>query len=83
MKHCAYSGEPLDENEGTLVGTVDRTSGPSAPVYACTTCVAVLDLLPLDDHPEGSTGRPRRRDGQPVLATGPAPVRIVYGERAS
>jgi hypothetical protein len=80
-RRCAYSGELVEG--ATLVGTVDRTSGPSKPIYACDTCMAILNLLPLADHPHGSNGLPQRADGQPVPTTGATPVLVHYGKRAS
>lgn len=84
MKWCEYSHEQVDDAMAILVGKVDRTTnGPPAEVYACCTCVAILKLMPLSKHPQGSDGAPRRFDGTPVLTTGPAPVRVTYGERTS
>lgn len=80
-RRCAYSGE-LTEG-ATLVGTVDRTSGPSKPIYACATCMAVLNLLPLAEHPADTNGLPQRADGTPVPASGASPVLVHYGQRAS
>lgn len=83
MKRCAYSREQVDDAMAILVGSIERGSGTPALVYACCTCVAVLKLMPLSKHPAGSDGHPRRADGQPVLASGPTPVRVHYGEHAS
>lgn len=83
MIRCVYSDEWVDDNMAILVGTIDRGSAAPPLIYACRTCFTILNLLPLADHPEGTDGLPRRRDGHPVLASGPAPVRVTYGERAS
>lgn len=83
MRHCAYSGEQVDDAMAILVGSIEHGSGAPALVYACRTCVAILKLMPLSKHPNGSDGHPRTVDGTPVLASGPSPVRVTYGECAS
>lgn len=82
-RRCAYSGTPLGRTGGTLVGGIERSSAAPIPIYACDTCMAVLELLPLTEHPAGSDGLPQRADGTPVPASGESPVLVHYGERAS
>lgn len=83
MRRCAYSREQVADTMAILVGSIERGSAAPALVYACCTCVAILKLMPLSKHPADSDGHPRRADGTPVLASGPSPVRVTYGERAS
>jgi hypothetical protein len=77
---CVYSHEDVADDAAVLVGKIADGTGPPIPVHACRTCVLILDLLPMDEHPADTNGLPRRRDGHHVLATGSAPVMVQYGE---
>jgi hypothetical protein len=41
-----------------VVGCVETGSGPGWAIRACGTCVESLRLVPLEEHPDSSDGRP-------------------------
>lgn len=62
---CHYCSRDVDEGSAKLVGDVnDRRT------YACAVCVVSYRIIPVDEHPPGTDGRPRYRDRQP-FAPGP------------
>ena len=69
MKVCRWHERPVLDDRAILVAVVPRTSGPDVPVYACDDCVKRLGLIPLEQHPVGSSGAPRfggRPDAPPI-----------------
>jgi len=72
---CRWHDGLVDSDVAVLVGAIERGSGPPLAVYACTGCAASHDLLPLVEHPKGSDGSPRRRDGRRIVGPGVLVVR--------
>ena len=54
---CAWckGGEP----PMTPVGFVEQGTSAGAYILACRTCRESRRLVPLDEHPEGTSGEPR------------------------
>jgi hypothetical protein len=64
---CTWHDQIIGQDTAVLVGALERGSGPAYAVWACGGCVTAHALLPLAEHPDGSAGRPRYRDGRFVL----------------
>ncbi|MFE6025521.1 hypothetical protein [Streptomyces niveus] len=58
---CRKSADGL-----VVVGIYHSDSGPGWDILACSWCMRLHDLLPLDAHPKGSWCIPRHRDGTPA-----------------
>lgn len=72
-RFCRWHSAHVPEEQAVLVAAAARTSGPDVPVYACVDCADRLGLIPLEQHPVGSTGAPRfigRPDSPPILPGG-------------
>lgn len=70
MKRCPWHEGPILDEQAILVAALPRTSGPDVPVYACRPCVERVGLVPLVEHPAGSTGAPQfigRPDAPPII----------------
>jgi hypothetical protein len=42
----------------TVVGCIETGSGPGRLTRACKTCVDTLRIVPLQEHPDNTDGRP-------------------------
>ncbi|MEU9747511.1 hypothetical protein [Streptomyces niveus] len=71
---CTWCRTPVVQLDQALVavGLFHSVSGPGWTIYACSECVVVHDLLPLDQHPTGGWGMLLCTDGSPA---GPPPAR--------
>lgn len=56
--------------DAVVVGFIEVGSGAAPSIYACSACVRAYRLLPLDEHPPGTDGRPRYA---------PRPIRRGHG----
>lgn len=57
---CHYCSKQVEEGAAQLVGDVEGRK-----THACAVCVVSYRIIPFDQHPAGSDGRPRYRDRQP------------------
>lgn len=62
---CAMCHDPVNKDTAISIGFIAANSGPGRLTYADEKCVVAYRLYRLDEHPEGSDGRPRYRDRQP------------------
>lgn len=70
-RHCLWSDDDVPDDQAVQVGT---------DAYACPPCVDEYGLLPLSEHPKGSTGMPLsvnpryigRRNAPPIAPGRPA-----------
>lgn len=63
MKRCSWCPEhdPAPAAGLVAVGFLEQGSGGGWIYYACPSCLAEQELVPLAEHPPESTGRPLTR----------------------
>ncbi|MCZ4118185.1 hypothetical protein [Streptomyces sp. H39-S7] len=62
---CHYCHDAILTPAAVPIGLRPGASGPGRLLYADGKCRVAYRVIPLDQHPDGTDGRPRYRDRQP------------------
>lgn len=64
---CRWCNSEVSEDERTLAGVDEVSSGPGRPLYACGPCMVAYRIVPLADHPADTDGRPQYKERRIAL----------------